>query len=109
MGQYFLIVNKTKREYISPHELDGGLKLPEVALGKTGRALMYLLADNGDDVYPFSDILGRWVGDEVVVAGEYGKDLRPASEQWPGERPYTLYHKARREFTDISDKCIWEE
>ena len=30
MGQYFYIVNLTKREYIDPHRLDCGLKLIEI-------------------------------------------------------------------------------
>ena len=43
MGQYFYIVNLTKREYIDPHRLDCGLKLIEIVASDVLNVLGLLL------------------------------------------------------------------
>lgn len=43
MGQYFLIVNKTKKEYVDPHCIGGGAKLWEICANNEAGILPYLL------------------------------------------------------------------
>lgn len=56
MGQYFYLVNKTKKEYLDPHCCNDGLKLWEIAAnGNTMKVLTLLLRQSsetgGSDVY----------------------------------------------------------
>lgn len=85
MGQYHLVVNLDKREYLHPHQLGDGLKLMEQAMsgpGGTGSALLLLLAvSNGEEgrgggdfhVAGFTDVVGRWGGDRIAVVGDYAE------------------------------------
>lgn len=60
MGQYFIVANLDKREYLNNHLFDRGIKLGEVAFNQgAATALVLLLA-------------GRWGGDRIVVCGDYG-------------------------------------
>lgn len=73
MGQYFVIVNLDKKEFLDPRKIGGGLKLWEMTHNTDGAltALGYLLAQNGD----CTDV-GRWAGDRIVIAGDYsGSEL----------------------------------
>ena len=82
MGQYHKLVNIDKEEVIHPHEMGQGLKLMEQYHSNysTQHALMLLLTrDNGlggGDFYyneeNTKEVLGRWVGDRVFWAGDYG-------------------------------------
>lgn len=78
MGQYFKAVNIDKKEYIHAHDLDGGLKLPEIMFSSGGvaGALCLLLANGPMDGLCMSHdglggVMGRWVGDRVLLAGDY--------------------------------------
>lgn len=59
MGEYFILVNLDKREYISPEDFGEGLKLREFApgSGRTAMILTLLLAH-------------EWAGDRIAVAGD---------------------------------------
>lgn len=80
MGQSFIIVNETKREYIDPHEVGKGSKLLEVCEDPVSNLLPYLLRQC-EDLSPIDIALphsgvgmenaGRWAGDEIVVVGDY--------------------------------------
>lgn len=84
MGQYWIPVNVTKREYINPHQLGCGLKLRE-QIGThpgTAAALLALLAaereprgggDFTEEALAF-EIVGRWAGDYVAIVGDYAED-----------------------------------
>lgn len=86
MGQYHLIVNLTKREFLDPYEFGHGAKLWEqLSYGSPGGpadALMILLAvSNGrgggdfDFAHPLADeYIGRWGGDEIAIVGNYADD-----------------------------------
>jgi hypothetical protein len=84
MGQYYVVVNLDKRQYIHPHKLGDGLKLLEFGASGCGTmtALALLLADGngrgGGDLYLPDDcppdvaaVVGSWAGDRIVVAGDY--------------------------------------
>ncbi len=85
MGQYYIIVNPVKKQYLNPHKFGAGLKLMEFTNTEHGpqQALCILLAngngggggDLGTDGLTEEEIalIGRWAGDPVIVAGDYGE------------------------------------
>jgi hypothetical protein len=83
MGQYFLVVNLDKREFIHPHAFGDGLKLAE--FGRSGDGTMFALAvllsdgfrERGDD-----PVIGSWAGDRVVVTGDYAAAGRFTVDEW---------------------------
>jgi len=102
MGQYWIPANLDKKEFIDPHNLASGLKLWEQLASHpgTGAALIVLLADHGTQRRGGGDlagaeIIGRWAGDRVVIAGDYAET---------GELGFGVYEACAEdgEFTDIS-------
>lgn len=93
MGQYFLIVNLDKREFVDPSRLGGGLKLWEICANNVCRILPFLLRKSseggGGDIRKEYFSAGRWCGDRVVVVGDYDES--------------GLYDLTSKEYTDISD------
>ena len=74
MGQYFLVVNTTKQEFLHPHKFGEGLKFMEFTTGNFGvmHGLAHLLAQSSDGVaIDDPEITGRWIGDNVVIVGDY--------------------------------------
>jgi hypothetical protein len=117
MGQYYLVCNVDKQEYLYPHKFGQGLKLREFAhaADSLGYALIALLADGngrgGGDLFPVNSdadpLIGSWAGDRIVVAGDYADPkYTPAAPE--GEDPlyWNLYGHAHASYTDISDKII---
>lgn len=84
MGQYYVIANLDKKEFINPTSFGDGSKLLEFGSSSDGTmtGLVVLLASSngrgGGDLHLRSDrwshIPGRWAGDRVVVAGDYDDD-----------------------------------
>lgn len=91
MGQYFMIVNLDKQEYIHPHRLDAGLKFWEICANNVARVVPFLLrrsADGGGgdandwyepappgvvDTVERTNTCGRWAGDRIVICGDYDR------------------------------------
>lgn len=77
MGQYYYVVNVTKRQYLHPHKFGDGLKLMEFGASGGGAmlGLAILLSDGngrgGGDLDSDSEIVGSWAGDQIVIAGDY--------------------------------------
>ena len=74
MGQYFLVVNTDKKEYLMPHNFGSGLKFMEFTVDGCGvmHGLAHLLAQSSDGVaIDAPEITGRWIGDNVVIIGDY--------------------------------------
>lgn len=92
MGQYFLIVNTDKREYLHPHRLGCGLKLWEICANKALNVLGFLLRQSseggGGDIQKDYKNAGRWAGDRIVIVGDYDDSK--------------LYEKAKAEFKEIT-------
>lgn len=97
MGQYYYIVNVTKKEYLKPHDFGDGAKLLE--FGASGGGVMLGLAvllasgngQGGGDLHTEDiKIPGRWAGDTVIVAGDYAPARLYLSEEevetWFDER-----------------------
>lgn len=81
MGQYHILANLDKNEYVSPYGLGLGAKQYEhtgVENGGLGDALYLLVMTSpcrgGGDWPAVGDVTGRWVGDRVVVLGDYTED-----------------------------------
>lgn len=79
MGQYHMLVNLDKREYIYSHQLGDGLKAWEqFASGPGGvaSAAVYLMVcpdpRGGGDFKP-GEYMGRWHGDWVTWVGDYAE------------------------------------
>lgn len=99
MGQYYKIVNLTKREYLDPSHFGEGCKLKEFACNARASltALAVLLANsNGRGGGDYNDVPetmavkpGRWAGDRIVVAGDYAEATDPG-EFCGGVNLYTL-------------------
>lgn len=106
MGQYYLIVNLTKKQFLHPHKFGDGLKLMEFGGSGSGTmlGLAVLLASGngrgGGDLHSENPIIGTWAGDKIVIAGDYddeGKFVR-------GKR--NLFFVAEEKYEDISAKVI---
>lgn len=80
MGQYYLIVNIDKRQYLKPHYFGDGAKLMEFGMSSSGvlAALAVLLSDGngrgGGDLASTHPIIGTWAGDRVVITGDYADE-----------------------------------
>jgi hypothetical protein len=79
VGQYHILVNIDKQEWVDPHGLGLGSKQWEGQVGSEGSLAdaMYVLTmtspDSGGGDLPFTDISGRWCGDRVLIVGDYTK------------------------------------
>lgn len=77
MGQYFMLVNVSKREFLHPHKLGMGLKLWEICANKGAGVLVYLLRKSdelgGGDIDDPAKAkwAGHWAGDSIFVVGDY--------------------------------------
>jgi len=98
MGQYWVIVNLDKREFLHPHKLGSGVKLWEILADEmASKALVILLAaereergggdlclETGNPKYDAvaRRIIGRWAGNRVALVGDYAEpgDLRYEDE-----------------------------
>ena len=102
MGQYHVLVNYDKKEYVSPYGIGLGAKQVEQlgAFKGTIADAMYLLvmtspARGGGDL-PRTPISGAWAGDRVMIVGDYTQDDDVPSIPNASQ----IYNE---EYTDISD------
>jgi hypothetical protein len=106
MGQYFIYVNPNKRQYVDPGEYGMNNKSGDLGQGVPGFAVALLICD-AFDPGP-TGLVGSWVGDPVVAAGdENGKPDpggTPTATITHPER--NLYATARQEFADITGDSI---
>jgi hypothetical protein len=107
MGQYYLIVNLDKKQYLHPHRFGDGLKLLEFGCSATGTltALAILLADGngrgGGDLRSENPVIGSWAGDRIVIAGDYADEGK-----FTGDPASNLYAVAGKEYQDISRQAL---
>ena len=78
MGQYHVLYNTDKKEYVHAHRIANGLKLLEqVGFEKSTATALFLLVANsngrgGGDANEH-ELIGRWAGDRIVVQGDYAE------------------------------------
>lgn len=99
MGQYFMAVNRSKKEYVTAWEIGGLAKLWEWCANPIAGIFPYLLrqSDNsgGGDVDPSQTMYaGRWAGDEVYLVGDYDSSL--------------LFQQATTQYTSIAEGLVQE-
>lgn len=105
MGQYHKLVNLDKQETVSPYSI-GLLGKQYEHTGSPGGLsdVLYLLTmtsvEQGGGDFPATEISGRWVGDRVVVVGDYTN--ANAIPGYAGDTS-TLYSDSE-DWLDISDK-----
>lgn len=111
MGQYYLLVNLTKRQYVQPNYLGDGSKLMEFGSSSPGTmtALAVLLADGngrgGGDLASSNPVVGSWAGDQIVVTGDYaddGKFVHVHEAARMRELEYRRYEAAKQSGAAIS-------
>lgn len=76
MGQYFIIANLDKKEYIDPRKFTAGAKLWEICVNTTAGVLPFLLRKSNDigsggDIKKNYKNAGRWAGDRIAVIGDH--------------------------------------
>ena len=126
MGQYFLIVNLDKKEYIDPDHLDGGPKLWEICANNTSRVIPYLLRQStgrgGGDIGSREsyELYKKYTDEDGNTNWErVNKEIEEAysnAGRWAGDRVVVvgdydesgLYRKAEEEFTEISNQIAEE-
>ena len=112
MGQYYLIVNIDKEQYIHPHAFGDGLKLMEFANSQYGTlcGLAVLLADGnnrgGGDLRSDAEIIGSWAGDRIVVAGDYADSGKFLGDFDGAYADSTVFRYAQETFENVSDEVI---
>jgi hypothetical protein len=86
MGQYYTIINLTKKEYIRPHAFDDGAKIME--FGSSGDGTMYAFSllmssgyGQGCEEELESSLIGSWAGDNVIIAGDYSEPYKNIPQQ----------------------------
>ncbi len=103
MGQYFVVVNLDRREFLR----FGAGKLREIVGCRDFGVLGYLLAtDNVDGtVVGFMDEwewFGRWCGDRIALVGDYAEDAKNFMKVG------VSYEDVLEGFRDISDEVLRE-
>lgn len=107
MGQYFLIVNTNKKQYLSGNSFGEGVADLQIVSGYHAQALALLMCKMDDVRNTEGTLLGIWSGDAVIAAGEYAEpdkySIKTSTEKEP-ER--NLYKMAKAEFEDIGYKAL---
>jgi hypothetical protein len=115
MGQYFIIVNPAKRQYIDAIRFNENIKASGILYGYHATAVAFLVCNIeqvrdewGRPTYEGVELAGSWCGDHIFVVGDdQGKadefGIKTSTEQNP-ER--NLHLMANEEFEDISYKAI---
>jgi hypothetical protein len=105
MGEYFLIVNVDKKQYLDARRFGESIKMSGILFGNHGLAVAWLVCDSKllGKAYPF----GSWCGDRVIIAGDYEPANFHGIETSTQENPdRNLYCLANDEYEDISYKAI---
>lgn len=99
MGQYFIAVNQTKKEYVTAWEIGDLARLWEWCANKVAGIFPYLLRksdeDGGGDIDTTeTEHAGRWAGDQVYLVGDYDSNK--------------LYDRARKHYRNIARGLVNE-
>jgi hypothetical protein len=107
MGQYFIIVNTDKKQYLSGNSFGEGVADLQVLTGYHSQAIALLMC-RMDEVRDIEGtLLGSWSKDDVIATGEYAESNKHGiitSTETDPER--NLYKMAKADFEDISYKAL---
>jgi hypothetical protein len=94
MGQYHLVVNLDRQEFLHPHDLGDGLKLLEFGCSGMGTMLaLAALLDAEEEGH------GAWAGNRIAIVGDYAEpDDLPA--EFAAETIYLRCTRDEREWAD---------
>jgi hypothetical protein len=109
VGNYFIVVNPAKRQYIDPARFGEAIKFRAVLRGDHCLlALKLLICDRYEA--GSNSICGAWLGDPVVLAGDDEGLPNPGRlvTTLPKEPNRNLHTQAKSEFVDISYRVIAE-
>ena len=111
MGQYHVLVNLDKKEYVMPHHVGDGLKLWEWSGDGMLRAMQVLLATSngrGGGDLPDNKVVGRWGGDRVAVIGDYSEvgDIKSKPKLDPKKIYEFCDYKAKGGWKNISNMVV---
>lgn len=113
MGQYHILVNLDKREFVDPHALGLGLKQMEhlstsqfQQVASLSDALYFLVMtspDRGGGDFEQTAISGQWAGDRCVILGDYTDDSDLPYYIGAGSLYEQISENAHGEWVDISE------
>jgi hypothetical protein len=93
MGEYYIVANPDKRQYLNSNSLGGmSVKLSGVMASPLPQILVWLLAESA----PISGgwgMGGTWAGDRIVVAGDEGPSAG-------------VFEQAHADFRDITVEAL---
>lgn len=107
MGQYYLTINISKKQFLHPHNFNSGLKLLEFSRDSdglmTGLALLLSSGNGrgGGDLYSESELIGSWAGDKIIIAGDYSDNI-----DFSLEENKSLYDEFHDQIIN-PEKCNW--
>lgn len=107
MGQYFLIVNINKKQFLNAYKFGEGIADLQTVSGYHAQALA-LLTCRMDELRNTKDtLIGSWSEDLIVATGEYASPDKYKIKTSTNDNPErNLYRMAQSEFEDISYKAL---
>lgn len=99
MGQYFLVVNTDKKQFIDAWKFGEGVADLQAVSGYHAQALALLTCRMDEVRDTAGNLLGSWSGDQVFAAAEYASTGNDDAKR-------NLYKTALEEFEDISYKAL---
>ncbi|GEM_PF-2243153 len=107
MGVYFLVVNPAKKQYLDAGRFGENSKQSGIFSGIHAKAVGLLLYDTKKQLSLTHQLVGAWVGDSVIVAGDNAHPNPVGIQTINEENPErNLYEMAYQEFEDISREAI---
>lgn len=112
MGQYHIICNLDKKQYLNPSTFEDGRKLKE--FGSSGMGTMYALSvllsesnnRGGGDFHTEHPLVGSWAGDRITITGDYASSKDPVSSNFISDYGGNLMEVAEDSFEDISSEVL---
>lgn len=107
IGQYFYVVNLTKREFLHPHKLGSGLKLWELCASSASGVIPYLLRKSdegggGDQNDSKAKWCGHWAMDNIAVIGDYDSSRLFQEIDGDEEKPKQIMGGGKAPWKDVS-------
>lgn len=104
MGEYFIIANIDKQQYLSAASMNENPKRHGFLRGLHGRALALLVCQSDELRHGYGELAGSWYGDRVVATGDDNgvPDSYGVSTSGPEASDRNLYQLACQTYENIS-------